>query len=360
MDQNFPLGLSYDDVLLVPQYSEIESRKDVDLTTQISPNLTLKIPLITTKMDTITGVAMAIAIGKLGGLGILPRFETIEEQAGKVKKVFAAGVLAAAAVGVKDGFEERAVALVNAGATVIDIDVAHGHMKKTLEATKRIKNLFGNKITIISGITSTYECARDLYKAGADCVLVGIGAGSICTTRVMTGFGVPSITALLETAKAARQFKKTFAPDAGVRNSGDIVKALATGASAIVGGNIFAGTDEAPGDIVIKNGIKYKAYNGSTSKTEKIKQVKKDSSDKNGSYTRQIEGVEAYVEYKGPLNEIVENLLAGVRSGLSYGGAKNIPELWKKAKFIRITPGGKLENGAHDVFPLGQTTGKFI
>jgi IMP dehydrogenase len=349
MDQNFPLGLSYDDVLLVPQYSEIKSRNDVNLTTKISPNLTLKIPLITTKMDTVTGVEMAVAIGKLGGMGILPRFEIVETQADKVKKVFDTGVTVAAAVGVKDGFEERAIALVKAGATVIDVDVAHGHMKKTLDATRKIRNLFGDKITILSGISSTYECARDLYRAGADCVLVGIGAGSICTTRVMTGVGVPSITALLETAKAAKQFQKTFAPDAGVRNSGDIVKALATGASAIVGGNIFAGTDEAPGDIFTKNGIKYKAYNGSTSRAEKIKQFKKDSSDKNGNYTKQIEGVAAYVKYKGSVNDVIENLLAGVRSGLSYAGAKDIPELWKKAKFIRITPGGNLENGAHDV-----------
>lgn len=349
MNQDIPLALSYDDVLLVPQYSEIDSRNDIDLSSKISPNLTLRIPLITTKMDTITGVEMAIAIGKLGGLGILPRFDTIEVEADKVSKVAKSGVTTAAAIGVKKGYLERATALVNAGATVIDIDVAHGHMKKTIDVTKKLRETFGNKITIISGITSTYGCARDLYQAGADCVLVGVGAGSICITRVMTGFGVPSVTALLNTAKAAREFKKTFAPDAGIRNSGDIVKALATGASAIVGGNIFAGTDETPGEIITKNGIKYKSYNGSASKAEKVKQVKKDSSDKNENYTKQIEGVESFVKYKGSLNDVVEGILAGVRSGLSYAGAKNIPELWEKAEFIRITPNGHLENGAHDV-----------
>jgi IMP dehydrogenase len=349
MNQNFPLALSYDDVLLVPQYSEVNSRNDVDLATKISPNLTLKIPLITTKMDTITGVKMAIAIGKLGGLGILPRFEVVESQADKVREVYKSGVTVAAAIGIKEGFEERATALVNAGATVLDIDVAHGHLKKTLDATKKIRNMFGDKITILSGITSTYECARDLYRAGADCVLVGVGAGSICITRIMTGFGVPTITALLETAKAAKQFGKTFTPDAGIRNSGDIVKALATGASAIVGGNIFAGTDETPGDIIMKDNVKYKAYNGSASKTEKLKQVKRDSSDKNENYTKQIEGVESYVKYKGSISDVVENILAGVKSGLSYAGARNIPELWKKAKFVRVTPNGIIENGAHNV-----------
>jgi IMP dehydrogenase len=349
MDQNFPLGLSFDDVLLIPQYSEINSRNDVDLTAKISPRLTLKIPLITAKMDTVTGVKMAIEIGKLGGMGILPRFETIESQAKKVEKVAKSGVITAAAIGVKNGYEERASALVNAGATVIDVDVAHGHMKKTIEATKKLRAMFGDKITIISGITSTYQCAKDLYKAGADCLLVGVGAGSTCTTRVMTGFGVPMITALLDTAKAAKEFHKTFAPDAGIRNSGDIVKSLATGSSAILGGNIFAGTDEAPGKIIIKNGQKYKEYNGSASKQEKVNQVRKDSSDKNENYVKQIEGVEGYVIYKGSLKNVVEGLLAGVRSGLSYAGAKNIPELWKKAQFIRITQSGIRENGAHDI-----------
>jgi IMP dehydrogenase len=349
MNQNFPLALSYDDVLLVPQYSEIDSRSDIDLSAKLSPNLTLKIPLITTKMDTITGVEMAIEIGRLGGMGILPRFETIDDQADKVNKVAKSGVTTAAAIGIKEGFEERATALVRAGATVLDVDVAHGHLKKTVDATRKVRKMFGDKITLISGITSTYECAVDLYEAGADCLLVGVGGGSICTTRIMTGFGVPMITSLLETAKAAKKFGKTFVPDAGIRNSGDIVKALATGASAILGGNVFAGTKEVPGKIVTIDGKKYKEYNGSASKAEKIKQVKKDSSDKNNNYTNQVEGVESYVPYKGPVEDVVIGLLAGVRSGLSYAGAKNIPELWKKAKFIRITQSGMIESKAHDV-----------
>jgi IMP dehydrogenase len=347
--KTFPLALSYDDVLLVPQYSDIKSRSDVDLSAKISPQLTLKIPLISTKMDTVTGVEMAIAMGKLGGLGILPRFDTLDIQADNVKKVKEAGVTVAAAVGVKNGYLDRVESLVAAGATVIDIDVAHGHMKSSVEATKAIKNRFGDRITLLSGITSTFECADDLYSAGADSLLVGIGAGSICTTRVMTGCGVPGFASLLETAKAAKKHRKTFMPDAGIKNSGDIVKALAAGASAIVAGNLFAGTDESPGETVEVNGKKFKRYNGSASKSEKVNQIYKDPSDKNGKYSVHVEGVEGLVPHKGSLEEVVEGYLAGVRSGLSYCGARTIPELWKKAKFIRVTHAGYTESNAHDI-----------
>lgn len=347
--KNIPLALSYDDVLLVPQYSNIESRSEVDLTAKLSSKVSLKIPLISTKMDTVTGVDMAIAMGKLGGLGILPRFDSPEVQADKVKTIARSGVLTAAAVGVKEGYLERAEMLVKAGATVIDVDVAHGHMEKSLEATRVLKRHFGDKILLISGITATYDAADDLYSAGADSILVGIGSGSICTTRIQTGFGVPGFTSLLETAKAAKKHKKTFMPDGGTRNSGDIVKSLATGASAIIGGYIFSGTDKTPGEIISIDSKKYKQYNGSASRAEKMRQVKSYGEDKNAQYTKQVEGVESLVPYKGKLEDVVENLLAGIRSGLSYAGARNIPELWQKAEFIQITTGGLRESGAHDV-----------
>ena len=292
MSNDFPLALSYDDVLLVPQYSSINSRSEVSLTSQISPNLILTTPIISTKMDTVTGVEMAVAIGKMGGLGILPRFESVEEQADKVKRVKDAGVVAAAAIGVKPGFIERADALVKAGATVLDVDVAHGHMKQTLEATKEVKNRFGDTITLIAGIAATEESADDLYEAGADSILVGIGGSPICSTRIVTGCGLPVFASLLEVAKSARKHKKTFIPDAGTRNSGDIVKAFGAGASAVLCGFLLAGTDEAPGMLVEVNGKKYKTYNGSTSVTEKRKHLEKDGGDKNGNYTIQIEGVE--------------------------------------------------------------------
>lgn len=346
---DLPLALSFDDVLLVPQYSEIRSRSEVDLSTVISKNLKLKVPLIPTKMDTITGVEMAKAIYKLGGIGILPRFDTTENQVEKVLEITNAGAKVLAAIGVKDGFLDRAKALVKAGAVGIDIDVAHGHMQQTIDAVKTLKNEFKDDLTIIAGITSTYECARDLYEAGADSLLVGVGAGATCTTRIQTGCGVPIITSLMETARAAKEFSKTFMPDAAMKNPGDVVKAFATGASAIVSGYLFAATDECPGEIFELNGKKYKSYNGSASRGEKIKQVQKDSSDKNEKYTVHIEGVEGLVEYRGSIESVVESLTAGIRSGFSYCGARNIPELHKKAQFIRITQSGMRESGAHDV-----------
>lgn len=343
------LALSFDDVLLVPQYSSLNSRDDVSLKTRISKGLELQIPLISINMDTVTGTEMAIKMGELGGMGFLPRFDLAQTQADKVSVVKKADVIAAAAVGIKNGYIERAKLLVKAGAKVLTIDVAHGHLQKCLDATNEIKNIFGDKITLISGVVGTYDGAKALFKAGADSVRVGVGPGSICTTRIMTGFGVPQITALLQASRAAREFKKTIVADGGIKNSGDVVKALACGASAISTGFLFAGTDETPGDIIELNGKKYKEYNGSTSRKEKLKQIQKDPSDKNHTYSHHIEGVESLVKYKGPVSEVVKGLLAGVRSGLSYAGARNIEDLWKKADFIQITSAGIRENNAHDV-----------
>ncbi len=349
MYYDFPLGLSYDDVLLIPQYSKVESRSDVDLSTKISDKLTLNIPLVSTKMDTVTGVQMAIEIGKLGGIGILPRFESINDQADKVSQIKKHIKNVAAAIGIKEGFFDRADALVKAGANVIDIDVAHGHLEKTIEVTNMIKQRFGDKITLLSGISSTYECAADLYHAGADCVLSGVGAGATCITRVQTGCGVPSITSLLETARASKKYKKTFMTDAGVKSSGDVVKALACGSSAAVIGYLFAGTDEAPGKIILKNGQKYKEYSGSASLSQKHLQIEKNPELKNKAFSRHVEGVGGLVPYRGKVSDVVENLLAGIRSGFSYCGASNLKELWEKARFIRITNAGRRESGAHDV-----------
>jgi IMP dehydrogenase len=350
--QNLPLTLSFDDVLLVPQFSKINSRSEVDLSTKISDKLTLQNPLITAPMSTVTGVEMAIEISRLGGMGILPRFEAPETQAEKVARVKEGGGVVTAAIGCKEGYLERTEMVVNAGADALVLDVAHGQMQKFIEATKEIVQRFGQKVTIISGVVATYEGARALFEAGTDSVRVGVGPGSICTTRIMTGHGVPQITALIEAARAAREFGKTIITDGGMKNSGDIVKALAAGASAITSGNMFAGTSETPGDIVEINGNKYKEYRGSTSKKEKVTHIFKNGDNgnaKNSTYTDHIEGVAGLVAYKGPVEGVVTSLLAGIRSGLSYSGAKNISELWEKVEFIRITPAGMRESGAHDI-----------
>ena len=342
-------ALSYDDVLLVPKTSSIGSRGDINLNTRISEKLELSLPLISTNMDSVTGVEMAVGLGKLGGLGILPRFDASEVQAEKISKIKSAGVLAAASLGCKEGYKTAAELLVKSGADVILMDVAHGHLEKFMEATKYVAEKYGNSVTVIAGVIATYEGACALFESGADAVRVGVGPGSICTTRIMTGHGVPQITAICEAKRAAEKYNKTIIADGGAKNSGDIVKALAAGASAVTLGNLFAGVDEAPGEIIEINGKKYKEYNGSTSKKEKIRQIGKYSQDKNESYANHTEGVEALVPYKGPLGDVVESLLAGVKSGFSYSGARDVQELWKNAEFIRVTQAGMRESHAHDV-----------
>lgn len=348
-NKTISLALSYDDVLLVPQHSEIESRQDVDLKTQITPHITLKIPLISVNMTDVTGVKMAVAIGKLGGIGFLPRFNTIDEEADMVRQVKKAGVKVGAAIGIRDGELERAEALVKSEADIITVDVAHGAMQKAIETTKILKKLYGNKVDIVSGVVATYDGAYDLFKAGADAVRVGVGPGTICTTRITTGVGVPQITALLEASKAARKFKKTILCDGGTKNPGDIVKGLAAGASAVVIGSQFAGCEEAEGKLVIKDGKKYKTYNASTSLAEKTKHTKKIKT--SPYYLKHIEGVESLVPYRGHLEDVISYFEASLRAGFSYVGAKNIKELWEKAEFVQITPQGQRESSFHDVIP---------
>jgi len=349
MNQNILLGLSYDDVLLVPQYSKIDSRSDVDLTTQITPRLRLSIPLMSINMNDVTGVEMAIAMGKLGGLGLLPRFVTPEEQADMVAKVKRQVQNVAAAIGCREGYLERAEILVKAGANVLTLDVAHGHMDKALKATSALKRKFGNDADIISGVIATKEGADDLFKAGADSVRVGVGPGTICITRVVTGVGVPQITAVMEAAKAARKWKRTIICDGGTKNSGDVVKGLAAGASAVIAGSQFAGTTEAPGKLIKRKGKLYKAYNASTSLIEKKNHIKTNGHSLDKNYSKHIEGVESFVPYKGSLSKIVEMIQSNIRSGLSYSAAHNIEQLWKNARFIRITAAGLRESQAHDV-----------
>lgn len=351
LHQDISLALSYDDVLLVPQYSEIESRNDVDLSTFIVPKIKLKIPIISANMSDVTGAQMAIALGRLGGLGVIPRFTSAEVQASEISKVKKEKVLVGAAIGIRNGMFERTEMLLKAGADIFFLDVAHGHMSKAIDATKKFKNKFPN-VPLVSGNVATSEGAENLYKAGADSVKVGIGPGSICTTRIMTGSGVPQITALLDVAAVARKYKKTFIADGGIKNSGDIVKALASGSSAVMLGNMLAGTDESPGKKTKINGKWYKTYNASTSVSEKMNHVKKNGHEFEKHYVKQIEGVESMVPYKGLLEDIVVGYIANVKSGLSYSGAKTIIELWKKAKFVQITQMGLRESNAHDVLTL--------
>lgn len=342
-----PLGLAFDDVLLIPQKSEISSRAEVSLKTEISSNFFLNIPIISINMDTVTGTDMAVAIGQKGGISFMPRFDTPQIQADKIAEVKKQKQRVIAALGMRDDTLLRAEKCVKAGADALTIDVAHGHMNKCLKMTSELKRKY--KLPIISGVIATYDGAFDLFKAGADMVRVGVGAGTICVTRVVTGCGVPQITAISEAVRAKNKFKNKFVlADGGIKSSGDIVKALAAGANAVTLGSLLAGTDEAPGKIIGKDGVFFKEYNGSTSVTEKDRQMQKHNGHK-PHFKLHIEGVEGLVKYKGPVAEILDQLCAGIRSGFSYCGAKNIQQLWKNAKFVQITPAGWRESQAHDV-----------
>ncbi|MBI2032442.1 MAG: guanosine monophosphate reductase [Candidatus Levybacteria bacterium] len=343
------LGLSYNDVLLVPKFSDISTRTEVDVSTQIAPDIRLKIPLISVNMDTVTGVEMAVALHSLGGIGLIGRFDLPDIQADKISTIKKRGAASIGVIGVKDDYMERAEKLIKAGSIALHLDIAHAHSTHALKVISDCKNRFP-KISIIAGTIATYDGAYDLLKAGADSLKVGIGAGTTCITRVVTGFGIPQITAIMEADRARKKFKnKYILADSGAANSGDIVKALAAGADAYQGGSIFAGTDEAPGKTIKMGGKVFKEYNGSTSRREKERQLSKDKNGKKGNYLLQIEGIEGMVPYKGPVKEVVDLLVAGIKSGFSYAGAKNISEFHKNAEFIQITQAGFKESQPHDI-----------
>lgn len=347
---NIPEYLTYDDVLLLPNYSEVTPSK-TDLTTKLTNKISLGIPIVASPMDTVCESTMAIALGNLGGYGIIHRNLPIEGQANQLKEAQKAGVKAGAAVGVGADFADRVAALVKTGATEICVDSAHGHTRHVIEATKLIKKKYPN-VQVISGNVATYDGAKALFLAGADAVKVGMGPGSICTTRVISGMGVPQLTAVAEAVRAAKEFKRHIIADGGVRASGDIVKALAIGASAVMLGSLLAGCDEAPGEVVQLNDKLYKTYRGMGS----IAAMKHGSATRYGQKwekgkTKQLiaEGVEGLVAHRGPLEEHIHQLIGGIRAGMGYLGAATIGELQKKARFIKITNASLIESHPHSL-----------
>ncbi len=469
-------GLTFDDVLLVPKRSPIVSRSQTDLRTKLSRNITLNIPIISANMDTVTESGMAIALAREGGVGIIHRFMTIEDQVDQIlrvkrsesvmieqpytikpdvtvaeaKKAMAeygvsgllvqeggklAGIitrrditfeknnkrkvsevmtkevitakagttieqakeilhkrrieklpvvdekrriiglitskdilkmdqyphaskdrkgrlLAGAAVGVKGDYLERTEALLEAGADVLVVDIAHGHSENAINTVHMIKKAFPN-CELIAGNVATGDGARDLIKAGVDAIKVGVGSGSICITRVVTGSGVPQLTAVLDSVKVARDYDVPVISDGGIRNSGDITKTLAAGSASVMVGSLFGGTDESPGKTLVKNGKKFKMYRGMASFYASLGRKYREEgpqvvdSDDLNDYVP--EGVEAMVPYKGSVVDIVRQLAGGLRSGLSYCGAKTIPEMQKNAEFIKMTSAGLIESQPHDV-----------
>ena len=475
------VGLTFDDVLLVPKKSSIRSRQDVSTQTRLTKDIQLNIPIISANMDTVTEAPMAIAMAQQGGLGILHRFMSIERQAEQVRKVKRAeslvvlnpltispsatvgearqlmkaedvgglvvvdeqnrvlGLVATrdvllamdesaavstvmtprdrlvtaqagaslesarqklyearveklplldeegrlaglitvqdiikiqdhpfatkdqhgrlrvgAAVGVKPEDLERAAACVEAGADVLVVDIAHGHSEHTLQMVSRLKRAFSS-VAVIAGNVATAEGLRELAGAGADVVKVGVGAGSICITRVVTGFGVPQLTAVAECAEEGHRLSIPIIADGGMRTSGDVTKALAAGASAVMLGSMLAGTDEAPGAEIVRQGRRYKVVRGMASLSANVERRKLDKPLQEEEYSEELwsevvpEGVEALVPYRGKVRDILHQIVGGLRSGMSYAGAHNLQELWQNAEFIRITPAGQKESGAHDV-----------
>lgn len=458
-----PLGLSFDDVYLVPGYCDIPSRKLIDLQTHFSRRIKLNIPIISANMDTVTESAMAAAMAKAGGLGIIHRFMAIEKQVVEVRKVKrsegliisepitivkeatlgeavelmkinningilvvnAKGILegiitrrdvrfqknlnlkiaeimtpktklitanpnvkkekvisvldqykieklplvdkkgrlqglitaadfiktdqgsrsakdkqgrlmVGAAIGVKDGMN-RAEKLIDIGADALVIDIAHGHHLTAINLLKQLKKKYCKQADIVVGNVATAEGARDLILAGADAIKVGIGPGAACSTRIIAGAGVPQLTAILESAKIARKYKVPIIADGGIKNSGDVSKAVGAGASSVMIGSLFAGTDESPGEYFIENGAAFKIYRGLASRDASK------ASDVPGRGEREPEGVSAKIMYKGKLGKTLNSLIDGLQSGMSYSGARNIGEFWQKAKFIQTTEAGVRE-----------------
>jgi len=470
-------GLTFDDVLLVPKFSDVSSRSQTDLSTQLSRNISINIPLISANMDTVTESSMAVTIAREGGIGIIHRFLSIKEEVNEVLKVKRSGSvmienpysinpeqtiqnafsimnekqvsgllvvdsnsklvgilterdvlfeppncsklvqdlmtkdvvsakqgtdleeakdilkknrieklpivddnnlvkglitsqdisnlekypnaskdnkgrpIVGAAVGVKGDFMERTEALIDAGTDAIVVDIAHGHSENAINTVKNIKKAFPN-CELIAGNVATAKGTEDLIKAGVDAVKVGVGSGSICITRVITGSGVPQLTAVMDCAKIGKEYNIPIISDGGTRTSGDATKALAAGASSIMVGGIFGGTDETPGTTITKNNKRFKIYRGMASLAASMGRKTKETgtlelTDDINDYV--AEGVEGMVPYKGSVTDIITQMTGGIRSGLSYCGAHNIKQMHKNAEFIKISGAGFAESQPHDV-----------
>lgn len=352
------LGLTYDDVLLLPDASDVVP-SEVSTKTQLTRDIQLEIPLVSSAMDTVTESTMAIAMAKAGGIGIIHRNLSIDEQVTHVKLVKGANLLVGAAVGVGDDGYERAQALIEIGVDVVVVDTAHGHHRAVLDAISRIKKSFP-KQEIIGGNVATRAGAQALINAGADAVKVGVGPGSICTTRVVAGVGVPQVTAIMEAAKACKKADIPLIADGGLQYSGDIAKAIVSGADSVMLGSLLAGCEESPGELIEIDGRKYKSYRGMGSLGAMQSRGTKKSFSKDRYMQDDVlaedklvpEGIEGKVAYRGPVSEVVHQLVGGLRSGMGYAGAEDISALQKRGRLIQITSAGLQESHPHDVLDV--------
>ena len=362
-DKFTKLGLTFDDVLLIPAASDVLPR-EVNTSTQLGSNLNLKIPVLSAGMDTVTEAPMAIALAQLGGLGVIHKNMSIAaqvEQVSQVKKRASLAsksavdaddhLLVAAAVGINDDTFTRTQALIDAGVDAIVIDTAHGHSQGVLTKIAEIRATYPQQ-TIIAGNVATAAGTKALFDAGVDVVKVGIGPGSICTTRVIAGVGVPQITAVFDAAAVAQDYGKQIIADGGIKYCGDIVKALAAGGNAVMLGNMLAGTTQAPGEVLTdEKGNQFKAYRGMGS----VAAMKDGSSDRYFQSTvheaKKLvpEGIEGKLPYKGDVEDIIYQIVGSLRSGMGYVGAHTINDLINQAQFIQITNAGLTESHPHDI-----------
>lgn len=338
---------------------------DVSIATKLTNDLSLAIPMVSAAMDTVTEAGMAIALARLGGIGVIHRNLPVEEQVAEVdraKRAAAEGyphattdgkgrLRVAAAVGVSGDADERAAALVQAGVDVLVVDTAHGHSTAVMRMVEKIKAR--HRVQVVAGNVATAEATAELIAAGADCVKVGMGPGAICTTRVVAGAGLPQVTAIYDCANAAASEGIPICADGGIQQSGDIAKAIGAGAHSVMLGGLLAGTEETPGQIGVADGERYKEYRGMGSLAAmRARQTSRDRYGQGGvgEFSKLVpEGIEARVRYKGPLADLVHQLLGGLRAGMGYLGAKDIETLRATARFVRISGAGLRESHPHDV-----------
>ena len=330
-------ALTYDDVLIVPQKSDVRSRRTPDISSRLTKNITIEKPFVAANMDTITEKEMALAMNELGAVGILHRFMPIEDQVEQIRSLKEAGLKTiSASIGVNKDFKERAKSLVNAGVNLMTIDIAHGHSVSMLETLSWLKDSFP-ELQVIAGNVATPQATLDLIEAGADAIKVGIGPGSMCTTRVITGCGVPQLTAVAICSEVAKEKGVPVIADGGIKTSGDIVKALSAGAETVMLGSILSGTLETPGEI--RHGKKQ--YRGMASKAAQV------------SWRGEVpegmapEGEATYVAIKGHVSDVINELAGGLRSGMSYINALKVDEMAAKAQFMEMSGMGLNESRAH-------------
>jgi IMP dehydrogenase len=334
-------ALSFDDVLLVPRYSDVCSRSEVDISSDLGAGVKLELPIIASPMDTISESEMAITMAIAGGSAILHRYNTITEQIGLFGKALV-GLddyridNIGAAIGVTGDFLERAEALYDVGIRILCVDVAHGDHQLMKLALETLRKKLDNQVHIMAGNVATLDGFNNLADWGADSIRVGIGGGSICSTRIQTGHGVPTFQSILDCSRSDRS--ATLIADGGLKTSGDIVKALAAGADAVLLGSMLAGTDESPGEVFTNKSKKYKVYRGMASRSAQI--------DWRGS-SSSPEGISTTIPYKGPVSLLLEDIAGGLRSGLSYSGSKCLVDLRTKCEFIKQTNAGQIESSTH-------------